>query len=44
MTDIDLHVIEPSKEECYYGNRLTQKGGSLSRDFTQGYGNFYSEF
>eukprot|EP01106_Pelomyxa_sp_JSP_P013714 TRINITY_DN418_c0_g1_i7.p1 TRINITY_DN418_c0_g1~~TRINITY_DN418_c0_g1_i7.p1 ORF type:complete len:361 (-),score=125.05 TRINITY_DN418_c0_g1_i7:131-1132(-) len=37
-TDIDLHVIEPTREECYYGNRNTALGGTLSRDFTRGYG------
>jgi len=38
MTDIDLHVIEPAGEECYYGKKTTTYGGQLSRDFTQGYG------
>lgn len=38
MTDIDLHVIEPSGEKAYYGNRRTEIGGQVSRDFTQGYG------
>ncbi len=37
-TDIDLHIEEPNKETCFYGNRLTKKGGRLSEDFTQGYG------
>ena len=36
--DIDLWVTDPSGEKCYYGNNLTEKGGRLSRDFTQGYG------
>eukprot|EP00817_Percolomonadidae_sp_ATCC50343_P000238 CAMPEP_0117429500 /NCGR_PEP_ID=MMETSP0758-20121206/9054_1 /TAXON_ID=63605 /ORGANISM="Percolomonas cosmopolitus, Strain AE-1 (ATCC 50343)" /LENGTH=963 /DNA_ID=CAMNT_0005216611 /DNA_START=174 /DNA_END=3065 /DNA_ORIENTATION=- len=36
--DIDLHVIEPTKEECYYGHNLTRIGGKLSRDFTRGCG------
>ncbi len=37
-TDIDLWVIDPNKEKCYYQNRYTKIGGFLSRDFTQGYG------
>ena len=37
-TDVDLHVIEPSGEECYYSHNRTRSGGSLTRDVTQGYG------
>lgn len=37
-TDIDLHVIEPTGEECFYGHRDTQAGARFSKDFTQGYG------
>ena len=37
-TDIDLHVVEPTGEECYYGHRDTQAGARFSKDFTQGYG------
>ncbi|MFN3754264.1 VIT domain-containing protein [Flavobacterium sp.] len=37
-TDIDLHVIEPTGEECYYAHRDTQAGARFSKDFTQGYG------
>lgn len=37
-TDIDLHVVEPTGEECYFGNRDTQAGARFSKDFTQGYG------
>jgi hypothetical protein len=37
-TDIDLHVIEPDGEECFYGHRDTQAGARFSKDFTQGYG------
>ena len=29
-TDIDLHVIEPTGEECYYGHRDTQAGARFS--------------
>jgi len=38
LTDMDLHVLEPSGEEAYYSNNLTELGGRVSRDFTQGYG------
>ncbi len=38
LTDMDLHVIEPSDEEAYYGHNRTTIGGLVSRDFTQGYG------
>lgn len=38
MTDIDLHIVEPSGEEAYYSHNLTTIGGLVSRDFTQGYG------
>ena len=38
MTDMDLHVLEPSDEEAYYSHNLTTIGGRVSRDFTQGYG------
>ena len=36
--DIDLHIIEPNKEECYYGHKSTEIGARFSKDFTQGYG------
>ena len=38
MTDMDLHVVEPSSEEANYSNNRTKIGGLVSRDFTQGYG------
>jgi hypothetical protein len=38
MTDMDLHVVEPSGEEAYYSHNRTAIGGLVSRDFTQGYG------
>lgn len=38
MTDIDLWVTEPTQEKAYYSNRLTQIGGHVSRDVTNGYG------
>jgi Mg-chelatase subunit ChlD len=37
-SDVDLHVVEPSGEECYYGHRATRAGGRLTRDVTQGFG------
>ena len=37
-TDIDLHVLEPNGEECYYGHRRTREGGFCSEDVTTGYG------
>jgi hypothetical protein len=38
LTDVDLHVFEPTGEHAYYGHNLTRMGGLVSRDFTQGYG------
>jgi tetratricopeptide (TPR) repeat protein len=37
-TDVDLHVIEPGGEECFYQHPTTQAGGHLTQDVTQGYG------
>ena len=37
-TDVDLHVLDPIGEHCFYGHRETELGGRLSRDVTQGYG------
>jgi hypothetical protein len=37
-TDVDLHVIEPTGEECFYSHPDTRLGGHLTRDVTQGYG------
>lgn len=37
-TDLDLHVVDPSGEECDYGNRKTASGGALEVDDTDGYG------
>ncbi|MCW5801558.1 MAG: hypothetical protein KIT31_04165 [Deltaproteobacteria bacterium] len=37
-TDVDLHVTEPSGEECFYQHRDTRSGGRLTQDVTQGYG------
>ncbi|MGC4044457.1 MAG: VIT domain-containing protein [Armatimonas sp.] len=38
LTDMDLHVVEPSSEECFYGHNRTAIGGHLSDDCTRGYG------
>ncbi|MBP8182736.1 MAG: DUF2135 domain-containing protein [Rhodoferax sp.] len=37
-SDMDLHVIDPNGERCYYKHRFTYQGARLSRDFTGGYG------
>ncbi|HLL53688.1 MAG TPA: DUF2135 domain-containing protein, partial [Myxococcaceae bacterium] len=37
-SDMDLWVTEPTGEKCYYSNNLTEIGGAITRDFTQGYG------
>jgi hypothetical protein len=38
QTDMDLWVVEPTGEKCFYSHALTGIGGHLSRDFTGGYG------
>ncbi|PKH50298.1 hypothetical protein CXF68_06115 [Tenacibaculum sp. Bg11-29] len=37
-TDIDLHIIDPNLEECYYSHPKTRQGGRISKDMTQGFG------
>jgi len=37
-SDMDLWVIEPTGEKCYYSHPSTKIGGRLSRDLTGGYG------
>ena len=37
-SNIDLWVTEPNKEKCDYQYPLTEKGGKISGDITQGYG------
>ena len=37
-TDVDLHVEEPSGEECFYKNPNTRAGGKISGDVTEGFG------
>jgi len=38
QTDVDLWVIDPKGEKCYYSNSSTVNGGNLDMDNTQGYG------
>ncbi len=37
-TDIDLWVIDPRNEQCFYSHPKTELGGRLSNDFTAGFG------
>ncbi len=37
-SDVDLHVIEPGGEECFYAHPTTRSGGRITRDVTTGYG------
>lgn len=36
--DIDLWVIDPNGEKCFYSHANTKIGGKITRDFTRGYG------
>jgi hypothetical protein len=36
--DLDLHIIEPTGEECYYSHTTTEAGARFSKDFKEGYG------
>jgi len=38
LTDIDLHVYEPTGEHACYSHKKTAIGGLVSRDFRDGYG------
>lgn len=38
QTDVDLWVIDPKGEKCYYSHPSTESGGNLDMDNTQGYG------
>jgi uncharacterized protein YfaP (DUF2135 family) len=38
QTDVDLHIIEPSGEECSYENTNTRSGGQITSDITTGFG------
>ncbi|MDP6444342.1 MAG: hypothetical protein QGG36_20415 [Pirellulaceae bacterium] len=37
-TDVDLHIREPSGEECFYKNPKTNSGGRITGDVTEGFG------
>jgi len=37
-TDLDLHVIDPNEEDCYFFHMRTEIGGSLDIDDVDGYG------
>ncbi len=36
--DVDLHVVDPSNEECYYSHKNNASGLNLYEDLTQGLG------
>ncbi|WP_100615311.1 carboxypeptidase-like regulatory domain-containing protein [Confluentibacter citreus] len=35
-TNINLHVIDPTREICYYENPVTRQGGQLAQNMSQG--------
>lgn len=37
-SDMDLHVVDPRGEECFYSHPSTAIGGRISQDVTMGYG------
>jgi hypothetical protein len=37
-SDMDLHVVDPRGEECFYSHNKTAIGGRISQDVTDGYG------
>ncbi len=37
-TDVDLHVLEPTGEECFYNHPTTRIGGHVTHDVTEGLG------
>lgn len=37
-TDVDLHLIDPNGERCYYGHSVTTIGAELDVDDVDGYG------
>lgn len=38
VTDVDLHVVEPSGEDCCYRRTRTRAGGRITADVTTGFG------
>ncbi len=36
--DVDLHVVDPAGEECFYGHKENRSGVTLYEDITQGLG------
>ena len=38
IADLDLHLVEPSLDECYYGHDTTAQGAHLDLDNREGYG------
>lgn len=38
LTDVDLHLFEPTGEHASYDHQRTRMGGLVSRDVTRGYG------
>lgn len=38
LADMDLWVLKPSGEKCFYSHALTTIGGAITRDFTGGLG------
>jgi tetratricopeptide (TPR) repeat protein len=38
LTDVDLHLFEPTAEHASYSHQRTRMGGLVSRDVTGGYG------
>jgi uncharacterized protein YfaP (DUF2135 family) len=36
--DVDLHVVDPAGEECFYGHNRTATGLELYEDITRGFG------
>lgn len=37
-SDLDLHIVTPDGEHCYYADRILPSGGALDMDVTSGFG------